>query len=356
MEIGSEFSLEKVNIKNRKVETIFHWANYYKYSYYSLSGRNSIMFLLDNINIEYKKVLMPSYICDSVINAFIKYGFEIMFYNLDEKLNPIILENYGDKEIGIFLHMGYYGFFTNETLESFIDKLKSKKTLIIEDVTHTLFSKHKKNIKNDFVFASIRKWMGVPSGGILFSNEKFFVDNLKIPEKFIEIRKEGLKIKREYLETNEFELKNQYLDKIRNAEKILNKDYDIYAIDDLSKKIICNYNFNCMCSIRRENYIYLFEQLSKIENVKVVFEQTFDTETPLFFPIYVNKKRNILRKKLIEKSIYCPIHWPISNCLFEYINNSTQKIYDSILSIPCDQRYNTDDMQRIIDAIKDVMQ
>jgi dTDP-4-amino-4,6-dideoxygalactose transaminase len=38
-----------------------------------------------------------------------------------------------------------------------------------------------------------------------------------------------------------------------------------------------------------------------------------------------------------------------------HLSSETKEIYDSILSIPCDQRYGIKDMKRIIDVIKELV-
>ena len=70
----------------------------------------------------------------------------------------------------------------------------------------------------------------------------------------------------------------------------------------------------------------------------------------MFVPIIV-ENRDKLRKYLIDKKIYCPVHWPLSN--YHKIKVNDQEIYQNELSLICDQRYNLDDMKYIVDVIKE---
>jgi hypothetical protein len=84
-----------------------------------------------------------------------------------------------------------------------------------------------------------------------------------------------------------------------------------------------------------------------------MFELT-DKAVPLFVPIFFDatEHRNAVRKKLIEAQIYCPIHWPKPAMIpadFE-----ANKIYDTELSLICDQRYNLDDMDRLVTLINNL--
>ena len=59
---------------------------------------------------------------------------------------------------------------------------------------------------------------------------------------------------------------------------------------------------------------------------------------------------NEYQKELINNKIYCPIIWPRSNYIDTKYSN-TEYIYEHILCIPCDQRYNIQDMKKIINCI-----
>ena len=62
----------------------------------------------------------------------------------------------------------------------------------------------------------------------------------------------------------------------------------------------------------------------------------------------------MLRRYLIDKEIYCPVHWPLSS--YHDIDKSSRKIYEDELSLVCDQRYSEVDMQRMVDEIRMFME
>ena len=49
--------------------------------------------------------------------------------------------------------------------------------------------------------------------------------------------------------------------------------------------------------------------------------------------------------------IYAPVIWPVSYDEV-LINNTVKDIYNTILAIPIDQRYNQEDMDKIVRIIK----
>lgn len=354
MEIGSEFWISNKNMVEKKRNAdLPDWLKKYGNIVLTSSGRGAINLIIDYVNPIIKKVLLPSYICDSVIFPFERAGYQINYYDVDKYFRPINI-NAEKIEGGIFLHMGYFGFPTNRELRDTITKLKANSVIIIEDVTHTLFSSNENKICNDFIIGSIRKWMGIPSGGFLASREIINKNLPNPPNKFINLRLSSLQQKYEYIKTLNKSLKDEFLDGFRRSEELLDKDVNSYRVDNISEMIIKDIDNKELEKIRRSNYEFLLSHLDETKEVELIFKSLNNGVTPLFFPIYVNHDRNRLRSYLISKEIYCPIHWPIPYQLEGHMDDRTKNIYDSILSIPCDQRYGIEDMKRIIDVIKEL--
>lgn len=352
-EIGSEFWLTKVPIEN--VKGIPDWVNLWGYNVLTSSGRGAISLMLDLVenNVVSKTVLLPAYICESVIIPFVKKGYTCYFYDIDHDLKPNIesIEIYLKEEIGIFLHMGYFGFLTNDNLFDCINQLKRAGTIIVEDVTHTLFSQHERYIENDYYIASLRKWMGLPSGGFLASKDNDVQCCLDEQSVFSSIREEALLLKGDYIKSNNQELKQKFLSMFNKAENILYDDLSPYTIDDTSNSIINEVDIRELIIKRRENFTFLLKALENTEGIEPVFSKISDNICPLFFPVYLDKERERFRKFLIDESIYCPVHWPILQQMNILNYSLSKEIYDSILSIPCDQRYDLEDMKRIVSVI-----
>jgi hypothetical protein len=69
----------------------------------------------------------------------------------------------------------------------------------------------------------------------------------------------------------------------------------------------------------------------------------------MFVPILLEDEnvRNALRKELVDNSIYCPVHWP--KCEYHVLQCGWSELE---LSLICDQRYDVDDMECMIQVIK----
>ena len=126
------------------------------------------------------------------------------------------------------------------------------------------------------------------------------------------------------------------------AEQMLDEDYVGYCGEPVS------FDARDIILRRVENASHLIEELRNIPEIKLWRDSVKSEDSPMFVPIFVEQNiRNDLRRALISEKIYCPIHWPRSN---SYGGNN--ELYDTEISLVCDQRYSIEDMDRIISVIK----
>ncbi|WHX60515.1 DegT/DnrJ/EryC1/StrS family aminotransferase [Peribacillus frigoritolerans] len=350
MEVGSEFWLDNIpKIGQTKAP---NWLTKYGDCVLTSSGRGAISLLLQQVTPKYKSVLLPTYICDSVIFPFIEQGYSCYFYNINDDLSPNIESIKSYNNIGIFIHMGYYGFSSNSNLLNVLKNFKNQSVIVLEDITHTLFSSFKRFEENDFYVGSIRKWLGLPSGGFIASTERKLNRPLLTNDVFTKLRTEALSSKGEYMKTSDENLKDLFLNQFSRAESLLDKDVAPYSIDGLSMNLINLLDADELVRKRTINFTTLSEGLKSISYLNPIFKKNTENICPLFYPVMIKKDRDSVRKKLVEEKIYCPVHWPIPNQIKDRDLESTLGIYNNILSIPCDQRYGINEMERIVSVFK----
>ena len=141
--------------------------------------------------------------------------------------------------------------------------------------------------------------------------------------------------------------KSEMLAMYREAEDILDNQSDIFGISKTSIKVQANLNRKELVNKRRENFELLRRALKG--QFQHVFALKEDKEVPLYFPILV-EDRAALQRHLVSNAIYAPVVWPKDE------NQPTQcegaeNAYRHLLCIPIDQRYDADDMNRIIEVI-----
>jgi hypothetical protein len=235
------------------------------------------------------------------------------------------------KQDEILFLMDYFGY-TNDTNISF------DSGTVIRDVTHSVFSKTYSDA--DYYFGSLRKWCGFKTGGFAVGVN---FEELPCDEKYIELRKHAMDAKSEYI-CGKSESK-EYLDVFAQAEEYLD-GCSMAGADPAETVLASHLNVERIKEQRRKNASVLLDSLGEI----AMFKELEENDCPLFVPIMVSEKnRDELRRYLIEKQIYAPIHWPISR--HHKLDGKTKEIYDCEISLVCDQRYGESDMYRTVEAI-----
>ena len=84
--------------------------------------------------------------------------------------------------------------------------------------------------------------------------------------------------------------------------------------------------------------------------MKVLTPVLDDQSVPLYMALVI-KNRGKLQAVLRKEDIYAPIVWPKAD-IVPSVCETVQEIYDTILCIPIDQRYEIEDMERILISIE----
>lgn len=346
-EIGSEFWIESVP------ETLLTERD----GVYAISGRTAIDLILQDIlkKMPVRNVYMPAWCCDSMLAPFVDRNVEVKFYDvsLGTRMNTnghelsINLSRISELEnchTDIFYLTNYFGYENTLPIE-LVKYYKKQDAIILYDRTHS-FLMDDEAFRNlaDYSFASIRKWMGVVGGAVV---EGLSDDPQLLDCPYASIKEVAMVEKWQYLQGDKVIVKQNFLNAFGEFGHHLAVDYRNYEMDALSYTLYKQEDLVAMRERRQENAAYLHEHL---KDVKFLGKLT-DGAVPLFVPVFFESKeqRDYIRKKLIENNIYCPAHWPKPQQI--PAGFAVNEIYDTELSVICDQRYGVEDMKKITKII-----
>ena len=357
MEIGSEFHIEISNlldnIDNREIPK-FGFDSHYLYL---LSGRTAIDIICRDIlaSRRVQNVYMPSYCCSSMIMPFIENGINVLFYDVRYIDGGVYFDIDTTASFDLLYITNYFGFDSFPDLTR-IEKLKEQGSIIIYDRTHSLYKDIDPVLQlADYAFASIRKWVAITSGAIVWKrSQNFDLKNLRDCP-YTENKLRAQILKSSYLKGDKNVKKNDFYTIFGSFDDSLKNDYVGYKIDPVSMRILRETDFERIKEQRRQNALIYYNELSGCNGIRFLFDSFSSDETPLFVPIIVDEPlvRLGLRQELIQNQIYCPIHWS----KHEWIGpeSKSNELYDKELSLVCDQRYNVDDMGRVIKVVKNYL-
>lgn len=304
------------------------------------SGRVALATILKNLT-GIRKAMLPSYCCESMVEPFLRAGIETVFYQVNYK-EGLQVQMDIPSDVDVLLWCNYFGF--SVPMPDVTDFI-NRGGIIIEDITHSLFSKQVCHSCSHYLVASLRKWEPIYCGGYGASMQTNLKHKpMQTPDKrFLTLKSKAMELKTQYLVDLKEDKKNQFLQLFKESSQWFNiTDSMSFGIDAYSQKFLACVDMARQHEIRRRNAKVLYHGLKN--RIHFLFPQE-DMDCPLFVPIFCPTDLEKIVTQLKANKIYCPSHWPHPSV------NCASNLYNHELSLVCDQRYTVEDMERIVDVI-----
>ena len=311
--IGGYFSLE---LPQRE--------EYHKNAIRLNTGRNCLEYILRVRG--YKKVYLPYYTCEAVMEPINKLGIPYEYYHID--IHFEIRDRFTLKEGEALLYTNYFGL-----KQRYVEKLAEKVgTRLIVDNTQAFYANPISGIDT---FYTCRKFFGVPDGAYLYCDKEL---EDEIEQDYSYDRVAHL-VKRIDLSAEE-----GFKDFRRVDDGLDNQS--IRKMSKLTQRMMQGIDYEAATQRRRANFQILHEALGNENNLELHLE---DDAIPMVYPYLAPVKG--LREKLIENKIFVARYWP------SVLECTTLEDIDYLLALqmqplPIDQRYSSSDLKRIIKIIK----
>jgi hypothetical protein len=286
------------------------------------SGRACFEALLRTI--KPRRVLMPKYTCDVMLEPLKNTQTAYDFYAITEQLEIKDLPELTKDEL--LLYVNYFG-----VKDDYVQRLAERygSRLVIDNAqafyappipgAHTLYSP--------------RKFFGLPDGGIIYSNVSIGIHNLEQDTSY-----------------------GRCMHLLKRIDKGAEAGYQDFKIDDaslnsqpirtmsnLTRRLLGDIDFAAIRTRREANYKILHQALRDKNQLRL-------SDTPTGPMVYPFRAQEGLRQKLIDAKVYVATYWPN---VYEWAQSTETEymLVDSIVALPIDQRYGADEMQRILEVI-----
>jgi dTDP-4-amino-4,6-dideoxygalactose transaminase len=299
------------------------------------NARSGIWLLTERLSPS--QVWMPSYLCGGMLTAVDQSATKVRFYEVNFDLampSSAWLDNVQPGDLVILID--YFGFPCDSSCATWA---KEQGAWVLEDAAQALLSGEVGRF-SDFVLFSPRKFLGVPDGGVLVLNHELDLHDIGLspsPEKW------WLKAFYAGVLRREFDIygeNRRWFELFQQTEPTGPIGY--YAMSELSKALLMHsFDYSTIAQRRIDNYKFLAQVLADI----ALFPSLPADTVPLGFPVRV-KNRDRLRQVLFNRQIYPPVHWPIQDIVPRKFEDS-HRLANEIMTLPCDQRYNQQDMKRM---------
>ncbi len=224
--------------------------------------------------------------------------------------------------------------------------------VLVEDYTHNVSCPAISTSDADYGFASLRKTFAVPDGAILWSPRKLALPaSLTTSARGAELKLAAMALKFEYLAGRRgSELKLAYRQMQVEGERQLAESApataSAYTMEVLRPGFPAEWQIR-----RRKNVLELIGGCAGNRNLEPLFVAWPKGATP-FAPVVVfgsRGERDAFRTELRHHNIYCPIHWEVDGECAD-----ANDLAGRILTIPADQRYGSQDVQHVLQALSHI--
>ncbi len=314
------------------------------------SGRDALKAIAIKHKGNYQQILLPALCCQSMILPFTMHGYVPVFYRLQDDFS-IDIDDLKSKlnEKSMVLFIRYFGAMAISDQDICFLKEICPRLLVIEDRTHDILVQRDKITCIDYTVASVRKWLAIPDAGIL-QTDLDFCNSFKPERIFAETRKKAFLQKSAYLTNGDKELKLSFLKQFGDAGLWLDQNDTAFGITDESAELLRHFDFQSSYKKRVANV----ETLKRLLDAAGIRSLTANPgKSTLYYPIWVQEQAKV-QSQLAACGIYCPVIWPLPEeavGVCQVADNTAAHM----LALPCDQRYDTEDMEEIAEKVIQVV-
>lgn len=270
----------------------------------------------------YKKVYVPYFTCDSAIEPIKKLGIRYEFYHIDKEYRIIGEIRLNDGEA--LMYTNYWGL-----QDAYCQLLASKygRRLIL-DYTQAFYSEPIIGIDT---FYSCRKFFGVPDGGYLYTDAQ---------ADFAIAQDESYTRMSSLVKRIDISPEAGFQD-FHDISSIFH-EMPIRKMSNFTKRMMGGIDYEHAARRRIDNYNTLQQQLGG--------RKLYFGEVPMVFP-YTSEAGQELRRNFIANKVFVAKYWPNVD-EWAGVHALETWMANHILPLPIDQRYGSEDMERIVKIIR----
>lgn len=278
----------------------------------------------------YKKIYLPAYICDSVLQPVKRLNLDYSFYRIGDDFAPIVERE--SEEDACLLYVNYFGL-NGKNVQKICHNLKN----VIIDNTQAFFAHPLAQVDTLY---SPRKFFGVADGGYLYTNAEERLDLEPDPSYY---RYDALLKQIDLGSTAaepQFEQNEVYLDTC-----------GMHAMSHVTQRLLSSIGYEQARIRRDKNFLFLHKQIGEYNQLSADFSHVNGS---LCYPFLIDQGEQ-LKDTLLNHHIYVNDYWEevqsrVPSSSFEY------QLAKNLVPLPIDQRYNESDMRTVIKVVQDFLE
>ena len=306
-----------------------------------VNARSAIAHVVRAVDAE--NVWLPSYLCDALL-----FGVGLAkprFYAVGSDFRLVDRAALDEvREGDVVVVIDPFGFPYDEEAGTIA---RERGAWLLEDASQALLTGRERT-RADFTVFSPRKFLGVPDGGILriHSHSELPAPSLQPPPAEWWLKAFAANVMR-----RDFDRGHGTRDWFPLGQEVeRDAPFGEFAMSELSRALLSSaFDYDEIARRRRENYAHLTDSLGSLAHLGPLPPDV----VPIGFPIAVDE-RDRVRAALFADEIYPMVHWELGGFVPEEFGES-HSLSARMLTLPCDQRYGPDDMNRIAARVTEAL-
>jgi hypothetical protein len=292
------------------------------------SGRACLRRILESLRPA--RVWAPFYVCDAVLPAIAHAGASVEFYAINDELEPLLPDG-GLTGRDVVMYVNYFGV-KNEAASALASTFGRR--AVIDD-TQAFFQR---GYAGAWSFNSTRKFFGVPDGGYAYGES---LNTTPAPNPG--------PIRYEHLVTQLLGDRERAFQQYRESESCVSDEP--VAMSSFASRLLASLDYGRIRAARERNFARLHARLGSRNGLRIANSPPV---APYCYPLLLD--RAVPWDELWGRKIFAPRLW---TDVQERVNGSAfaweRQLASRVVPLPIDQRYNDADMDRVVDAVGEVM-
>ena len=303
------------------------------------NARSALAALL--VSIGPSRLWLPSYICRSVVQAAEAANTPFSFFPVDDSLQPDLGFLDSAAQTGeMVLAVDYFGRAPDAVFLDFVERRGD--LLFVEDACQAFDTGAGQ--WGRWCLRSPRKLVGVPDGGFVIPADTIAAARRSLSRPALEAwQAAGIRFEDEDEQANA--LWHSLNQSREAAEGVTSR-----RMSRLSRELLARLPVEPIADRRRANFRTLADTLEEF----MVLPAKEPSFVPLGFPVRLRDGLNIsVRSALIAQGIFPAQHWGDLPCPAAF--TAAHSLASELLTLPCDQRYQPSDMQRVARIVRETL-
>ncbi len=296
---------------------------------YTFGAYYSFKVIIEHLKFDkHESVLLPSYLCPSMILPFKQAGIKYDFYKMKEGLVPDLddINKKLSKSTKTVLFIDYFGVPQKNVIAPILDELKARKISTIQDTVQSWLD-NESDLYADYCVNSVRKCSPFEASVLLSKEALSIKGSYRIMNKFLSHKRWG-QVLRYFHVNNGLFSPHTFLIHI----EISNSEYHqpgIAMMPEFNRWFLDRIDFKAIGEQRKAVYHDLLTKLSP----QTIIKHDIGNAVPLGMALYVTD-RDTKKRELHFRDIHCPIHWHLSDEIDRTEHDYSWNIEQHALTLP----------------------